>query len=402
MPDVCCKACGYVLGEPEEELHDPEGLSDIAQERFPEGNESEDAHLVVRDGEKGWRYYCSETGQTTSIVPYNPDQPEGEGEGPPPKSEPNQERRPQGEVYDFKEQQSAMEVLRETIENPAYELSEGHINEIEEWAEIYDGQLPPDNLESILRNLKGVSKQRAQLVRQKYEARLNKWVREQSEDDGGPQIGMLSPQPSTGTDRTRGGQSRRRRSRSSSGEGKKEESDSGVDTDSNGREVTLTESLREERRRRRIERRNNAADTAVETIAEEAADEIAKEIAHNMGMGLSLVRKVLHSKAEKDPDWFLEKADEWDIDILQELMEPSEARKREMKNQQRQPEADAEVDQALQQTVSEREEPEQEPPPEQDSLMDIREEAEQVEEVDEEQEEQYDEVFGDMETQAEG
>lgn len=340
-----CKGCGFALGDPEEDLHDPEGLSDVAQD-LGIAPENEDAHLIVRDGEKGWRYYCSELGQVTSIVGEPPGEDKGDrkGEGAPPKedSEPTERGRPK-EIYDLPEDKSPTEVLAEVVTSPFLGLNEDQIDEVRDWAEDYNGQIPPDMLESILGNMSGVQKQAAALARQKYEVKLNKWVQEQAQGDEGPPIGVTAQPP--------------KRERSSRGGTRGEGGGSATEPQPppegrNGSQSDrLPDDLSRYRRVRRTRRRNNAADIAVEEAAKNIAQEMSGEMAQNFGRYFSLPAKILEAKAEKDPDWFFEKLEQWDIDI-DDILEPSESRKQEMREQSPSS-VDMEADEALEQTQSE-------------------------------------------------
>lgn len=344
-----CKGCGFALGDPEEDLHDPEGLSDVAQD-LGIAPENEDAHLVVRDGEKGWRYYCSELGQVTSIVAEPPGEDKGnrEGEGAPPKEQAEQEERqaPKGgsggrKVYDIPEEKSPITVLADVVTSPFLGLNEDQVNEVRDWAEDYDGQLPPDMLESILANMSGVQKQAAALARQKYEVKLNKWVQEQAQGDEGPPIGVTAQPPKRGRGgRSRGGRGRRGGEGGGSSERQPPPGGRGGEPPDD-----MPEDLRRYRRVRRTERRNDAADVAMETAAKEIAREIGPQFASNFGRYFSLPAKILEAKAEKDPDWFFEKLEQWDIDI-DDVLEPSQSRKEDMRQQNESP-VDREADEAL-------------------------------------------------------
>lgn len=134
-------------------------------------------------------------------------------------------------------------------------------------------------------------------------------------------------------------------------------------------------------------------DTAVQKAAEEAADEMAREFAEQFGFTFRLIRRVLMSKAENDPDWFLEKSQEWDINILDEFMKPSKSKQREM--EQSGPEVDMEVDDALERTLDKG------PPEEQDHEDIFDDEGEPMTPQNEEQPEGVEDLF-DEETVAPG
>lgn len=341
-----CKTCGYELGSPETDLHDPEGLSDMAKDVLDGPNESEDAHLIVRDGKRGWRYYCDTTGQVTSIEMEPPDKETEEGEGGSPNDESN-EPKEVGPVYEEPEQKTQKEILQEVVTNPSYGLNEGQMEEIKEWSEIYDNKLPPDQLQSVVSNFDGISKQTSVLMKRKYEAKLNKWLREQSKDNTGPPIGLPSPPPAN----PKGSSSKSSNKNRPSPKEQKESHTREMVEDVASNQRVDSSGMGSDRRSRRVKRRNDAADVAMEKVAEEAADEVARELAKNMGMGLGLIRKVLHAKAEKDPDWFLEKKQEIEnslgINVL-EIMEPSDARKEEIQGgKASSPTPDSMIDSAL-------------------------------------------------------
>lgn len=62
---------------------------------------------------------------------------------------------------------------------------------------------------------------------------------------------------------------------------------------------------------------------------EAAAPQMAQEMTARMGQSYDLIMTVMKSKAQKDPDWFFEKMDALGVS-LDDLAEPSEAKKREM------------------------------------------------------------------------
>jgi hypothetical protein len=96
-----------------------------------------------------------------------------------------------------------MDILQDVISSPHYDLAEPQVQEILGWAEDYNGQMPPDVLEDILKNMSGVAKQRAQLVAKRYSIKLNNWMRKQNSSNEGPPIGALGPSPDP-TQRSRG------------------------------------------------------------------------------------------------------------------------------------------------------------------------------------------------------
>ena len=393
-----CKVCGHELGPPDQDLHDPEGLSDVAQELGGPIENEEEAHVVVRDGKRGWRYYCTETGKTTSLVDVHPDEipEEEEGEGAPAESSQNSRpKQPQGPIYDFTEEKEPEEVLLEVLQSGFIGLNEAQLEECLDWASDYDGQLPPDILEDVLGNMDGVSNQTAALARQKYEVKLNKWVRQQTQQQDGPPIGISShPSPSTG--------GRRSRSRGRGGQQQQQETQEETETeDRGGNESIPKENLISYRRGRRTVRRNNALDTAAQEAAQQIANEAAHEIAKDLGRYFGLPAKILEAKAEKDPDWFFEKMEQLDIDLM-EFLEPSEARKEELKEEE-QNQVDAQADNALERVQTEETEQEQSSetvnsgPPEEDGegLFDEPEEY-----GSENEKEAFEEQFGDLEQPA--
>lgn len=368
-PPPICTQCGQPLGSKSDEIEHPE-----------DPDPPEDAHFKVqiRDDDEE-RLQCKDTGRLASVATPGDENiggdnlsyaelfqkhhntvPPGMGEGQTPPSDKNsQTDRPNedsGGVYDIQPEKDQRDILKEVIDDPSYALDDEHKREIIAWADDMDGRLPPNTLEDILKNLKGVQKQTAELVRQRYELKLNKWMRDQSNAENGPPIGVTMP--------TMSGQSS-----SSSGLGRltpipqpQQKSENQTQTEEartkQGRQVreaqsTSSDNLREYRRTRRTKRRQDTLDIASEQVAKEAADEIAREIATNFGGLLSIPQTVLRRKAEKDPDWFLEKAEQFDIDVV-DIMEPSEQRKKEMQDNDENvaPEVDNEVDNALESVVS--------------------------------------------------
>lgn len=378
-----CKACGAELGQPEEEVNDPEADATPDDPHF---------ELVRRDdGEK--RFRCMDTGQMSA--PISPDddgyeeayqEHHGNGGSPSPtESGQNQTTNEQpsggasragGQIFDFDEEKSQMEILADVVTNPHYELDDAQIREIRSWAQDYEGQMPPNVLEDLLKNMKGVQKQTAQLIRQRYELKLNKWVRKKQQGEQGPPIGVTggrpmpqsrssptptpspsstpTPSPDKSKEKPEGDESPSRTNDGRSGDGLDETSPFNSD-------------LRQERRKRRIERRNEAMDVAVEEMAHEMAPEVARELANNFGTYFGLPAKILEAKAQQDPDWFLEKMDEMEEKLgisLGDIMEESEAKKeRQQKgNQKSQSQVDNELDHALQEMNGEEQtqtEPEQ-------------------------------------------
>lgn len=360
-----CAACGTPLGPQEEEIDHPD-----------DDNPPDDPHFTVqvRDSDNAERLQCNQTGQIAAVAA--PGQEEvgntgksyveifqefhdqlppgmGEAEGGE-ESRPTQSSRQQSEpggIYDVEKEKTQIDLLQEVITNPRYGLNDDHIQEVKGWAIDMDGRLPPATLEDILKNLKGVQKQTASLIRQRYELKLNKWMRQQSTSDGGPQIGIGAPGApgQRGSSINRGGPSPTPSTPQDNGNPSPED----VELDDEGRQVRggpepRPDNLREYRRTRRTQRRQQFADTATQKIAEEAADEIARQVIPEMGRYLGLPAKIIEAKIEKDPDWALEVAERLDIDII-DIMEPSEQRKKEMQQEQQQtsPQVDSEVDGAL-------------------------------------------------------
>lgn len=375
-----CKACGEPLGPPQESLHDPDNLAGILDEGV---SNPEAAHIKVVDGEKGFRYQCSNTGQMTKLMQDPPqedkgssgqtEEPKEESKGPErgsPSGTGGRSKAPGGgEVYDLKKDTDPMQILEEVISTPAYQLNDEQIAEVLSWGEIYDEQVPPKDLEEILANLKGVAKQQASLMAQKYEGKINKWMREQSSDSAGPSLGGAAagrrgrggrqrPMPPK-TPQNRGG---------GSPETEPSEGAGGVEEDS---------SVRETRRKHRVSRRQEVMDEAAEKFASEAAANMAQDFGKMFAESREILITVFKKKAEKDPDWFLEKADEWDMDVFDAIMSPSEARRQEQKGgrESHMTSTDQEVMEAVQevqgggsqpQPQTHRREPEPEPEPEPD------------------------------------
>lgn len=360
-----CAACGQPLGPQEQEIHHPE-----------DDNPPDDPHFTVqiRDSDGAERLQCNNTGQIAAVagpgqeevgntgksyaelfqefhgeLPPGVGEPEGDGESE--SKQPSRESQPSEPIYDVQEQKSQMDLLQEVVTNPRYGLNDEHIQEVRGWASDMDGRLPPATLEDILKNLKGVQKQTASLIRQRYELKLNRWMREQSQNDRGPQIGIgasVGPRQSgssigSGSPTPTPSPQQNEENQSPS----KEELKKGARRD-RGRPEPSADNLREYRRLSRTKRRQQFADTATQKIAEEAADEIARQVIPEMGRYLGLPAKIIEAKIEKDPDWALEVAERLDIDII-DIMEPSEQRKKEMREEEQRtsPQVDSEVDDAM-------------------------------------------------------
>lgn len=413
-----CKSCGYELGDPHNDLHDPDGLSEMAQKLGEPVSNPDSAHLVVKDGEKGWRYYCSETGQVSTIVSEPPGV-EGEGGGGSETKE-EQPKRRSGEVYDLDEEKSALDVLLEVAKSPFLDLSREQLEELEDWAEDYNGQIPPDILVDIIGNFNGVNKQTAKLAKQKYEVKLNRWVRNQTQEDDGPPIG-ISQQP---TAPQNGGQRRRKRPRqpqrqggggSSGQEQQKQSSEEEPNRRRRRRQSGGPDDLREFRRSRRVKRRNDALDKAAEKVADQMAEDMAHEMTGVVGDARDIFYTAIKRKVEKDPDWLLEKSDRWDVDLLDVFLEPSESRKEEKGGGSGQVPVDDEVDDVLNEVLEEesseppfeeaREEPQSEPPETTNNQETIPEDGELLEDMEPEEPEEeddgdpFEEHFGEMEAE---
>lgn len=382
-----CKSCETEVGPPQDDLHDPDNHYDIVEG----GVNNEDAHLIAREGKHGPRIYCGKTGQTTAIIEDGVNILTGEpvGEGSPSddstqSSEPNQP----GRVLNVPEEKSQMDIFEEIIDSPHYGLTEQHKDYLRGIAEDYDGRIPPDVLEEHAKLLNDVAKQTASLIRKRYELKLNRWMRKQSEEDEGPPIGVTPTSPNRGSKPSRG--------QSHTGELKQEENDVREGRSSDG---IRADNLRDYRRKRRTMRRNNAADIAAEEAAKKAASEVAGEFAQNFGRYFSLPAKILEAKAEKDPDWFFEKLEEWDINI-DEILEPSESRKEELSSDNA-PQADIEVDEAIRDVAEQEEEYDTQtetnntPEEQQTDETPMDEMLEDEEEI-EEPENEFEEVFGPM------
>jgi len=339
---VWCKACGEKVGEPEEVLHDPDNELGIVDG----GVENPDsAHIKVVSGEKGVRMQCSNTGQMTKLVDKEPSK-ENSGEPPSGSGEPVRggKERP---VYDLQDDRSAKDILFDVISNPIHELTDEQIQEVGQWADMYDGQIPPDTLQEVLANLSGVNKQSSKLMRQKYEIMLTRWMQDQAKDDGGPVIGaMASPAPSPGGSHSPSPTPGRAEAQRGGGPPPSRNHPDGTGTqETDEDEVSREEAsdIREERRTRRVKRRQDVAD--------EVAEQMALNIAEDMGGFYSdmrtIITTVLKRKAEKDPDWFLEKADEFGMDIIDQLSEPSQAKKKEMEEGRTKPSTDLDIEDAL-------------------------------------------------------
>lgn len=342
---VVCNQCEEELGDPDDEVAHPD-----------DPNPPDDPHFKVQirdDGEE--RMQCTVTGRLARPVgPDDEDYPfdtPTQEEGPPDQPQ-TQEPAPEGQaqpqppqdnspVFDLDEDKSQMDILREVVANPHYGLDQEQIEEVRAWAEDYDGQMPPDVLEDLVRLMDGVSKQTAKLVRRRYELKLNKWVRNQTQEEEGPPIGFgANPYSGAqmGGNPSRSSQSRSRPSPKAQREEKEQEE----------QDRQQREQQEESRREKRVNRRRDAVDNAVDELAMGTAENLSSEAGQGMVKLRNIGLKVLEAKAEKDPDWFFALADRLDIDPM-ELLEPSEERKKEMQEERRQSQAavDTEVQDAI-------------------------------------------------------
>lgn len=347
---MLCNACGEPVGDPEENLHDPENLLEI----LPEGPSNPDsAHIEARDGPKGPRMFCRDTGQTTKIVEGGGS---GSGEEEQPNPEPNPEPSPsrqQSSVYEDKGDKSADEILYQVASSPVFELDDDQISELMSWSDVYDGQIPPQQVEAVLKNFKGVSKQRANLIRQKYEAKLNKWIQETSKRDTGPSLGasgfsgIPAGSPPQQSNPSRPPQPPQKPPQQPSG-GSPEPDNGGSEPEPDPDEVLDKASSGGslDRRERRMARRQDVVDTAAQKFADEAAENFAQDA----GMIFTQMREIaitlFKSKAESDPEWYFEKLEKWDMDLFDSLMEESD-HKKQQDQERTQSSVDSDIDDAL-------------------------------------------------------
>lgn len=362
-----CKACGEELGPPDQVLHDPDAVHDVTRGINENGiSNPDDHHIRANDGPKGARLFCTVNGQVTTLTK-NPD---GGGSGDtPPNGEPSNEPQPSpnGEVYDLPEEEDSEDLVRRVVSNEVYGLSKPQIQEVADWVSIYDGSIPPGDLEEVLQNLKGISNKKAALMRKKYEALLNKHIRNQSSDDRGPSIGALGQGMQMGQGGGGRPQPRRARRPSPPQRGGGAEGGGGEkDPSQNRQERQGGSSGASSRRERRVERRNEMMDKTAKEIADQAAPIVAQEMTQNMGRLFSIPVKIIEAKAERDPDWFIEKMDELGLE-MDDFLEPSETKKERMESgggggRGPSTQADAEIDNALDQ-MGQAPEPEPEPEP---------------------------------------
>lgn len=329
-----CSSCEEPVGPPDQEIH-----------KVDDDNPPDDPHFKEQQREDGeTRLQCLNTGQLASVItPDDPEHPMNKEEGEPEGSRGvgNSSESDGGEVFDLPKDKTQIDVLQDVVTNSHYGLKDEQISEIRDWAMDYDGQMPPSVLEKLLDNMKGVQSQTAKLIREKYELKLNKWRREQSKNDDGPPIGAL-------TGRMGGQMGTSPQPRPATPTPKNVEKDDNQDDDD---DISFGD-IGKSRRQRRVDRRQNVMDTMAEEVAEEAAPMVAQELVGNLGTYFGLPATVLEAKIKKDPDWVFEKAEQFDIDlmhIIDELMEPSDERKKELKMKARgETEVDQELDDAVQ------------------------------------------------------
>jgi hypothetical protein len=155
-------------------------------------------------------------------------------------------------------------------------------------------------------------------------------MQKRARDSGGPQIGGSSPplpQPPN-RQRSRGGSNK---DTSSSSEDTPDRPTREEIKSSTEDEPSDPLEMSKERRSKRQSRRQKMMDEAMDQFAHSAADNLAGEIGQGFGQFRDVLISLLRSKAEKDPDWFFEKMDEWDMDLFDEFMSMSEARREELK-----------------------------------------------------------------------
>lgn len=359
LPPVC-SACESPLGAPEEEIEHPD-----------DPDPPDDAHFKVQirsDDEE--RLQCKQTGKLAKVLdPESEDYPLPEGEGqegspeptqpsddvpepdqptptdaPPDQQQAQQQQQSQqtqqgprggSPVYDIQEDKDQIDILMEVVSNPSYGLSDEQIQEIRAWAHDYGGQMPPDALEDIVGLMSGVQKQTAQLIKQRYELKLNKWVRERTQDQSGPLVGIGTshqmpmggggmPQPEIQQGPSPEALEAAQREHQAMQEQEMEGFDEPPDAGKQSKRDRI-----QERRQERQNRREEAIDAFAEEMAIGTAENLSQEAGEGLVRFRNLILTVLESKAQKDPDWFFEMAERLDVDPV-DLLEPSEARKREM------------------------------------------------------------------------
>lgn len=349
-----CKACGDKLGDPQEDLNDPEG------EFIPDLGviENDDAHIdvIYRDGrgsvlrcnhvnEMGTKVLDDPPGEDPEGQPDNGSRPEPQPNGPPSNGGGGR-RQKTGEVYDLPEDKDAMDLLEEVISNPVYGLDGDQIKEVLSWGDLFDGQIPPQQLEEILSNLSGISNQKAQLMTRKYEASFNKWIKDQTDGDSGPTLGvgagMTGNAPVQGSQGPTPMPSKPQPKPSPQPQGQ-EKSEPGPSEDPPGPGSR-------DRRTRRQQRRQEAIDEAAEEFAFQFANNAADDAGIMFREMRDLAVTLFKKKAESDPEWFFEKAEKWDMDLFDEVMKESEHKRKQ--DEPSEPSADVDVDQALEEVMA--------------------------------------------------
>lgn len=356
MPEndqAVCSACGAGLGNPGEEVRHPE-----------DPDPPENAHFDVQVREDGKETaQCTETGQLASVIagdakidPIEGKQTGTVGEGGGDSREQAQAesdgRSPGGEVYDLPEEKSQMDILKDVVSNPHFGLDDDQIQEMMSWASDFDGQMPPETLKDLASNMEGIKKQKANLLKQRYEIKLNKWISEQANSEQGPPIGGMHSQHSVNA-RSNGirvpSDQTQKRKEPTPNKSQQNRNPQREEPRSNSPPGGDLDGYREKRKARRIKRRNDFADQLTEEMAKEMAPQLANTFAQDFGRLFRLPTLLLERKIEKDPDWAFEKAEELDVDLMS-FLEPSDSRKEEMereKERQKQAGVDHELDSAL-------------------------------------------------------
>lgn len=365
---IWCESCGQELSEDiHDAVYDEKGdylEKELGLPNEPVGDESSHVKIVYRD--TGPIPRCTETNQFTSFLTDPPGEESqgdgnsenqnqsqangggGNGGGAQPQQSPS--RQQQGPVYDFPEDKDPMDILMEVITNDVYDLSKAQAKEVHDWASIYDGQIPPDQLEELLSNMSGVQKQTARLMRQKYEAKLNKWIQQQGEGQGGPSLGatvsaQTSQMPNMNTNP-------KPNPTPNGNDGGDKPSPEEIKRRKQAQKKKQQQQEQKKGRDKRVERRQEVID--------KAADEFARNFAQNAAEGAGtffkdmreIARTLFKKKAEKDPDWFFEKAEKWDMELFDELMTESDQKRMTDEDGSGGPSADLEVDSALESVKS--------------------------------------------------
>lgn len=421
MPEgeVYCKVCEQQLGPPDDEIDFPE--SDLDQLDNPSG------HIKIVVGDRGARFHCRDLGQMTSIVDgngetiitaseYLPDglvekHMNGGGSGGS-QDEPVQET-PPDRGLDLEEQPEPLDLLNEVLSNPLYELSDPQVQEVMSWAQEFDnGQIPPNSLEEILGLLEGVSKQKASLMRQKYELKINRWMKKRSAGNKGPPIGGMARAGSQSTPNI-SSQIRQQQQQNKSSQKPQLK----AQQQSSGSSQIESRSRRPNNPQERLNKRRAKAERRVDEFLDQFARNVGDDVGSFYGDIKQVVKVALMNKAEQDPDWVIEKLENvGGFDLIQEIMEPSDAKQQQQQQtQSSQSGVDREVEQAMQNVESNKTETHNnqqvsgsdEQPKRQEStqsqednpldeLMDEPEiEMNEVEETDEEEKE-FEQVFGEL------